>query len=70
MKNSWLPPEIEKKVNGLPYTENTTGMSGAGVLMYEDMVLKIQPVAPWTEREVTMLQLLAGKVPAPEVIAC
>ncbi len=83
MKNLWLPPEIEKKVNGLPYTENATGMSGAGVFMFfsengapvtsclhEDMVLKIQPVAPWTEREVTMLRWLAGKVPAPEVIAC
>ena len=83
MKNLWLPPEIERKVNGLPYAENTTGMSGAGVFMFfhadgasvtscshGDMVLKIQPAAPWTEREVTMLRWLAGKVPAPEVIAC
>lgn len=69
-EKNMLPPEIEKIVNGLPYTENSVGMSGAAVRMYEDMVLKIQPSAPWTEREAVMLRWLSGKVPAPEVIAC
>ncbi len=63
-----LPPEIEKRTWGLPYTENRVGMSGAVVRMYEDAVLKIQPTAPWTEREGTMLRWLHGKVPAPELI--
>lgn len=65
-----LPTEVKKRIAGLPYTENGIGMSGAIVRMYEDMVLKIQPSAPWTEREVTILKWLCGKVPAPEVIAC
>ena len=57
----WIPTEVKKRIAGLPYTENGIGMSGAIVRMYEDMVLKIQPSAPWTEREVTILKWLRGK---------
>lgn len=73
MKNTtdlWLPAEIKKRTAGQACKENGIGMSGAIVRMYEDMVLKIQPSAPWTEREVTILKWLYGKVPVPEMIAC
>ncbi len=63
-----LPPGIERRTRGLTYTENVIGQSGAAVRMYEDMVLKIQPSAPWTEREAAVLRWLQGKVPAPCVI--
>ncbi len=70
MTDLWLPPEIEKKTADLSYTENSIGMSGALVRIYEDMVLKVQSSAPWTKREVTILKWLCGKIPVPEVIAC
>lgn len=73
MKNTadlWLPSEIKRRTEGLAYTENGIGLSGAIVRMYENMVLKIQPSAPWTQREVTILKWLQEKIPAPEVIAC
>lgn len=65
-----LPPGIERRTRGLAYTENAVGQSGAAVRMYEDMVLKIQPSAPWTRREAAILRWLQGRVPAPQVIDC
>ena len=38
-----LPQVIQDAVRGQAYTRNTTGLSGAGVLMFDDMVLKIAP---------------------------
>lgn len=65
----WLPEDIENRIRGKFYTENTTGMSGASVLMFEDMVLKIQPVMSQTRREPAMLRWLCGRLPVPEVIS-
>ena len=69
MAQTKLPWEIENIVRGKNHTVNTTGMSGAQVWMYEDMVLKIQPCMPWVRRELTMLQWLSGRLPVPRLIA-
>jgi len=64
----WLPPLIRKRLQGKTYFENTIGMSEAKVLMFSNMVLKIQPDVPWADREATMLEWLEGRVPAPSLI--
>lgn len=61
-----LPESIARLTAGRSYKEESIGMSGAGVWMFEDMVLKIQPVRPWTSREREMLRWLE---PAPKLLA-
>ncbi len=70
MKQLWMPPAIRARLQNKPFSENTTGMSGARVLIFEDLVLKIQKDAPWAEREVMMLRWLEGKLPVPDVVEC
>ncbi len=63
-----LPAGIASFTGGRPGRENGTGMSGARVLMYEDLVLKIQPPSPQNAREEAMLRWLEGRVPAPRIV--
>ena len=64
-----LPEVIQNRVHGLPWTGDSTGMSGAGVRLYHDMVLKIQADSMWARQEHAMLRWLAGRLPAPRLIA-
>ncbi|MBR6184715.1 MAG: aminoglycoside 3'-phosphotransferase [Clostridia bacterium] len=64
-----LPPSIRRLVEGRPYTENTTGMSGASVLIFPDLVLKSFRPNALTEGTVQMLGWLQGRLPAPRVEA-
>ena len=43
-------------------------MSGAGIYIFEDMVLKVQKENEETKSEAVMLKWLAGKLPVPEVL--
>ena len=65
-------PELSK-IKGLiankPYTVDGIGMSGNQVLIFEDMVLKIEEKSEAVERQVQMMQWLEGKIPVPKVIA-
>ena len=63
-----LPAGIAAYTDGRPYRENSTGKSGARVLMYEDLVLKIQPPSAQNDREEAMLRWLEGRVPAPRIV--
>ena len=63
-----LPTAIQKAIDGKPYTQNTTGLSGAGVLMFEDLVLKTAPADQNTAREAAMMTWLQGRLPVPKVI--
>lgn len=63
-----LPAAIRQQISGRPYTENTVGMSGAGVLMFEDLVLKTAPADQNTAREAAMMTWLQGRLPVPKVI--
>ncbi len=60
---------IQTRVQGLPWTGDTTGMSGAGVRLYENMVLKIQPDTRWARIEQAMLHWLEGRLPVPRLLA-
>ena len=63
-----LPAAIRQRIGDRPYTENTVGMSGAGVLMFDDMVLKTAPADQNTAREIRMMDWLQGKLPVPKVL--
>ena len=63
-----LPQVIQDAVRGQAYTRNTTGLSGAGVLMFDDMVLKIAPDDQTSRREAQMMGWLQGKLPVPQVL--
>jgi len=63
-----LPAAIQKAIDGKPYTRNTTGLSGAGVLVFDQMVLKVAPDDPTSRRETQMMSWLQDKLPVPKVV--
>lgn len=66
--NLSLPPSIQALVSGRAYTLDTTGLSGSQVLIYEDIVLKIEPTDPENRKTATLMGWLQGKLPVPEVL--
>ena len=68
MEKTWLPDSIRSAVNGKKYEENQIGMSGSKVLVFDDMVLKIQKASMETENEVRVCNWLKGRLPVPEII--
>lgn len=68
MEKTWLPDSIRSAVNGKKYEENQIGMSGSKVLVFDDMVLKIQKASMETENEVRVCSWLKGRLPVPEII--
>ena len=69
MKEIVLPKQIEELVKDKPYTLSDIGMSGSQVLMFEDMVLKIEQRSDYVEKQVRIMRWLEGKLPAPKVLA-
>lgn len=65
----YVPSRIRDLIDSKPYTVDDIGMSGNQVLIFEDMVLKIEEWTESVERQVQMMQWLEGKVPVPKVIA-
>lgn len=63
-----LPNKIQDIINRKNYVRDDVGKSGAGVYLYEDMVLKIQKIDAEAENEASMLQWLSGKLPIPSII--
>lgn len=63
-----LPRAIQEAVRGQSFTQNTVGLSGAGVLMFEDMVLKMAPDDQTFRREAQMMTWLQDKLPVPNVL--
>ena len=64
------PEPIAAHVAGLPYSENTVGLSGARVLVFDDYVLKIGRQRPQDEGTVSVMRWLEGRLPVPRVVAC
>lgn len=62
------PEPIRRRVENLPFTTDSTGMSGAQVIMYPDAVLKIRPDTELASRERTILHWLDGRIPVPQII--
>ena len=63
-----LPAALAGRLEHKPFSQNTTGLSGAGVLMFDDCVLKIAPADRNTAREADMTAWLADKLPVPKVL--
>ena len=64
-----IPSSIEEKINGKPYQQEDIGRSGSAVLLFDDMVLKIEKTCPAADNEYKILSWLDGKLQAPRVIA-
>lgn len=65
-----VPESIQKIVDKEEYTTENIGMSGAGVRIYRDKVLKISRDDENARREAGIMDWLRGRLPVPEVIAC
>ncbi|MBQ8823466.1 MAG: aminoglycoside 3'-phosphotransferase [Lachnospiraceae bacterium] len=63
-----LPRDLKSLIAGKPYTKDSIGMSGSGIFLFEDMVLKVQKEDEETRSEAVMMKWLAGKLPVPEVL--
>lgn len=63
-----LPIEIQKAVGDRPYILDDIGMSDSQVLIFDDMVLKIQPDCAEARTEREMMRWLGGKLPVPGII--
>ena len=64
-----LPFQIEEKIVGKSYTLDTLGMSGSVILIFDDMVLKIEECSEETDRQVNIMRWLDGKVPVPKILS-
>ena len=64
-----MPSKIKTLVDGKVFTVDDIGMSGNQVLIFEDMVLKIENDTTSMEKQVQLMQWLHGKIPVPQVLA-
>ena len=69
MNQIQLPSKIKTWLENKTYTIDDIGMSGNLVLIFDDMVLKIEEESDSIERQIQMMQWLEGKLPVPKVIA-
>ena len=63
-----IPESIKKRIDLSKGILDRIGRSEAQVLMYDDMVLKIQPESNSAANEHTMLRWLQGRLPVPDII--
>ena len=64
-----LPKEIYDFIKDQPYETDGIGESGSTVLLFENMVLKIEKTSAQSDNELSVMQWLSGKLPVPKVIA-
>ena len=64
-----LPDSIKKHIDCKAFKLDDIGMSGSQVLIFDDMVLKIQPNSPEARTECEMMSWMRRRVPVPEIIA-
>ena len=64
-----LPSKIKSWINNKPFTVDDIGMSGNQVLIFDDMVLKIEEKTASMDQQVQMMQWLEEKILVPKVIA-
>lgn len=64
-----IPESIRRMIGEGAYQLDNIGHSGAQVLMFDDMVLKMQPESNMAGNEYYMTAWLQGKLPVPQIIA-
>ena len=67
--NLQLPQNTKMLTEGKPFVCDDMGLSGSTVLLYDDMVLKIEPDSQTVQNTVAMMRWMAGKMPVPRVIS-
>ncbi len=68
MNEFYLPEEIMNIIGERGFRADDIGMSDSSVLIFDDMVLKIQPCSEWTENEHSMMKWLDDKAFIPKCI--
>lgn len=63
-----LPSAIQDHIGNRSYRLDDVGLSGSQVLLFDDMVLKIQPESDEVKNELTIMEWLDGKLPVPKII--
>lgn len=63
-----FPKIFDEYINLKKFCRDRIGKSRAGVFLYDDMVLKIQPECEESANELQMMQWLKGKIPVPDII--
>ena len=63
-----LPESIQEYIRGKKYRADEIGMSDSQVLLFDDMVLKIEKRNPGSDNEHRMMKWLQGRLPVPEVL--
>lgn len=69
MNQLQFPSKIKLWIDKKPFTVDDIGMSGNQVLIFEDMVLKIEENASSMAEQVRVMQWLEGKISVPQVLA-
>lgn len=69
MNQIQMPSKIKEWIDKKPFTEDDIGMSGNQVLIFEDMVLKIEDSSSSVAGQVQMMQWLDGKLSVPKILA-
>ena len=68
-KELQVTSKIKAWIDNKAFTVDNIGMSGNLVLIFEDMVLKIQGCSTSMTEQVQMMNWLEGKLPIPKVLA-
>lgn len=63
-----IPSKIRAIVKDLPYKTENIGMSGADIILFDDMVLKIEKSCKQANREYDILLWLQNRLPSARVI--
>ena len=66
--NMYIPASIKRHIGNQNGHLDDVGRSGAQVMVFNDMVLKIQPESAVTTNEHIMLKWLQGRIQVPELI--
>ena len=63
-----IPNIIYKYIATKDSQQDNIGKSDAGIFLFDDMVLKAQPISEESENELQMMRWLNGKIPVPNII--
>ena len=68
MNQLYIPLKIQSLIESKSYTVDGIGMSGNQVLIFDDMVLKIEDESVSVRKQVEIMKWLQGKLPVPKVL--
>lgn len=63
-----IPESIKAYIKGKSYLLDRMGMSGAKILCFDDMVLKIESIGEEADQEYERMLWLQGRLPVPEIL--